>query len=296
MVRVVFFLHVRPSLCTFVLCIRLRVVIYDKLDLWEIAREFLSNVHLESQLSCSISSTHSRLYGTLSVARFCRIEHHDSALSWSRCAGWRVHPVLVCYTFFWIRFQPRTVRKCSRQFLDSNKEDSENIVIRIVDDWVVDVILLLDEDDFRSFWRALELGNVLLLSQLHVTILVNWSQCRALPPWWTVVHLRVSPFFFHLLVQFLQLWMDSCPPTSLTVLDNWGFRFWLDSLGVFAAWSDFWIQFFHPVVFEGNRWWRSRWHENFLENCFSRFHHNNFRDTISWDCIVKDDCITSCLI
>ena len=28
---------------------------------------------------------------------------------------------------------------------------------------------------------------------------------------------------------------------------------------------------------------------------FSRFHHNNFRDTISWECVVKDDCITSCL-
>ena len=31
--------------------------------------------------------------------------------------------------------------------------------------------VLLDEDDFRSFRRALESGNVLLLSQLHVTIL-----------------------------------------------------------------------------------------------------------------------------
>ena len=55
--------------------------------------------------------------------------------------------------------------------------------------------VLLDEDDFRSFWRALELGNVLLLSQLHVKILVLWSQCRA-PP--TLV--------------------DSCPPTGLPVL------------------------------------------------------------------------------
>ena len=28
----------------------------------------------------------------------------------------------------------------------------------------------LDEDDFRSFLQVLELGNVLLLSQLHVTV------------------------------------------------------------------------------------------------------------------------------
>ena len=32
--------------------------------------------------------------------------------------------------------------------------------------------VLLDEDDFRSFSQAPELGDVLLLSQLHVTILV----------------------------------------------------------------------------------------------------------------------------
>ena len=32
--------------------------------------------------------------------------------------------------------------------------------------------VLLDEDDFRYFSQALELGDVLLLSQLHVTVLV----------------------------------------------------------------------------------------------------------------------------
>ena len=30
--------------------------------------------------------------------------------------------------------------------------------------------------------------------------------------------------------------------------------------------------------------------------CFSSFHHNSFRDTISWECVVKDDCGQSCLI
>ena len=33
----------------------------------------------------------------------------------------RERPVLVSKTFFWIRCQPRIVRKCSRQFLDSDK-------------------------------------------------------------------------------------------------------------------------------------------------------------------------------
>ena len=27
-----------------------------------------------------------------------------------------------------------------------------------------------------------------------------------------------------------------------------------------------------------------------------RFHHNCFRDTLSWECIVEDDCVRSCLI
>ena len=29
---------------------------------------------------------------------------------------------------------------------------------------------------------------------------------------------------------------------------------------------------------------------------FFRFHHNRFRDTISWECIIEDDCVRSCLI
>ena len=29
---------------------------------------------------------------------------------------------------------------------------------------------------------------------------------------------------------------------------------------------------------------------------FFRFHHNCFRDTTSWECIVEDDCVRSCLI
>ena len=34
----------------------------------------------------------------------------------------------------------------------------------------------------------------------------------------------------------------------------------------------------------------------FLVYYYSRFHHNNFRNTISWECIVKDDCVRSCLM
>ena len=78
--------------------------------------------------------------------------------------------------------------------------------------------VLLDENDFRSFWQALELGDVLLLLQLRVKISVLWNQfCAPLsdPPirvsaylfgllqhvqvstrnsWWIRVHIRVSAY------------------------------------------------------------------------------------------------------
>ena len=43
--------------------------------------------NLESQLSCSISSAHSGLFGTLFVLRFCHVEHHDCVISLSRSSG-----------------------------------------------------------------------------------------------------------------------------------------------------------------------------------------------------------------
>ena len=69
--------------------------------------------------------------------------------------------------------------------------------------------VLLNEDEFRSFYKLLiELGNVLLLSQLHSTILVLWNQCLFPRAGWTVVHPRVSPFLFDLrprvCLQFVQ--------------------------------------------------------------------------------------------
>ena len=86
--------------------------------------------------------------------------------------------------------------------------------------------------------------------------------------WWILVHPLVYPF--------------------------WIIGFWLDSLGVFATSSDFWIQFFHPINFERNLWRMSRWHIYILVNDCSTLHHNNFRDTVSWECVMKDDNITSC--
>ena len=66
------------------------------------------------------------------------------------------------------------------------------------------------------------------------------------------------------------------------------FSFWLS--------SNFWTQFSFPAMFEGNLWRRPRWRIYLLVYDFSNFHPNNFRDTISWECFLKNDCVRSRLI
>ena len=51
------------------------------------------------------------------------------------------------------------------------------------------------------------------------------------------------------------------------------------------------IQSFFKEIFGGGR---SDAYTLF-ENDFSSFHPNNFRETISWECVVKNDCVRSCL-
>ena len=89
---------------------------------------------------------------------------------------------------------------------------------------------------------------------------------------------------------------SGCSLTSLSVLDNWVFDFGWILLTVFTTSSNFWIQFFHPSILKKKVFGRGRWHKDFLVFDFSSFHPNNFRDTISWECVVKDDCVRSCLM
>ena len=184
--------------------------------------------------------------------------------------------------------------------------------------------MLLNEDDFRFFTKLLNSEMFCFFSQLIVTILVLWNQCHApshlrVSPFlfdllqfvfastrnfvWILIHIRVSPFLLsawrprdQTKYLFSMSFVDSCPPTGLSVLDTWVFGFGLDSLGFFAASSDFWTQINHPIICVRNiRWW-SRWHIYFLVYDFFRFHNNYFRDTTSWEFFVKNDCDTSCLI
>ena len=77
---------------------------------------------------------------------------------------------------------------------------------------------------------------------------------------------------------------------------KWIFGFGLGLLGFFTSSSNFWTHFIHPNVIKRNHRKRLRWRIYCLLNDFSSFHHNNFRDATSWECVEKDDCVRSCLI
>ena len=64
----------------------------------------------------------------------------------------------------------------------------------------------------------------------------------------------------------------------------------------FWSLSVFWTQFSFPIMTQGDIWRKPRWHIYLLVYDFSSFHPNNFRNTISWKCIVKNDGVRSSLI
>ena len=81
----------------------------------------------------------------------------------------------------------------------------------------------------------------------------------------------------------------------------WIWSAWLGTYGLlsnFSLWlsSNFWTQFFHPVMFKVNLWRWTRRRIYLLVYDFSNFQTNNFRDTISCECFVKKDSVRSCLI
>ena len=49
-------------------------------------------------------------------------------------------------------------------------------------------------------------------------------------------------------------------------------------------------------MFQGDLWWRPRWHVYFFVSDLSSFHPNGFRNATSWKCFLKGDCIRSSLI
>ena len=164
-----------------------------------------------------------------------------------------------------------------------------------------------------------------------MTILELWNQCLNPPPEWTVAHPRVSPFLFDLRLpicrQFLQAltrnsgWIVIHPrvspvlveclvpsrPNKIHFLDLLGELLFTPRVSPFSiigllflvgfVWCPCCFQrLLNPILSSGYSWKKSLdmvhvTQKTFSFWCFSRFHRNNFRDTISWECIVKDDCV-----
>ena len=85
-----------------------------------------------------------------------------------------------------------------------------------------------------------------------------------------------------------------CSLTSLSVLDNWVFGFWLGLLEIFTTSSNFWTQFFHPLswkeIFGGGRGDAYTFSKKISPDPIT------IASGIHWECVVKDDCNRSCLI
>ena len=89
---------------------------------------------------------------------------------------------------------------------------------------------------------------------------------------------------------------DGCSLTGLTVLDNWvfgvGWICWESLLLPETSESNYFIQLSLKEIFGGSRGDICTFSQIISPDSIT----NNFRDTISWECVVKDDCVRSCLI
>ena len=199
--------------------------------------------------------------------------------------------------FFWIRFQTRTVRKYSRSFLDSNREDIENISLSVLFRttpislqcpiprsslsnccWMScrrysaasRLEVLLDEDDFSIFFTSSR------------TRKVSASFATACDNPGTLKSMAVS-----------SSWVDCCPPTGLPVL---GFLFLVGFVGCPCS-----FQLLLNPILSSNCLWRKSLEEAEVTHILSRIWFlqipsQKLSRYNKLECIAEDDCITFCLI
>ena len=176
---------------------------------------------------------------------------------------------------------------------------------------------LVGEGGSRSAWQAHEHDSCQLVSQQNVAIRVFWSRCHLLLTLgardFHHCKQRVSPFY-HVsqllheknVFRYLEngiLFFEGKQHVSPFYLD-----LGLDLVGLIG---NFWVveqllplvveQLLNPILSSGHVSRKSlgegtRWRKYFLVFNSSSFHPNNFRDTISWECFVKNDSVRSCLI
>ena len=88
---------------------------------------------------------------------------------------------------------------------------------------------------------------------------------------------------FDFLRTIRSFWADNGSPSSIMIW-IWVWWGWLGTFCLssnFSFWlsSNFWTQFLHLIMFQGNLWRRPRWHIYFFVFDLTSFHPNNFRDT-----------------
>ena len=209
--------------------------------------------------------------------------------------------------FFWIRCQSSIVRKCNKQFLDSQKEQWEHCTFGIIShnlnnstlpnariiafelfaEWVVDVILLQIGMKCFAMRMIFDLFHKLLISEMYCF----FHNCMW-QSWYSEINF-VLLFQIHqygslrtCLIFFNMCKCQHDPHTGLRVLDHWALCYgsirWVSWLIPTASESKSHIQLTLQESVGGGRG-----HIYLLVYDFF------FRDTISWECIVEDDCITS---
>ena len=86
-----------------------------------------------------------------------------------------------------------------------------------------------------------------------------------------VTHVTANNSFLHFIIMvWVWTWLSLMGTFRLST----NFTFWMS--------NNFRIQFFHPTMFQGDLWKKTKWRKHFLEYDFSSFH-SNF-----WQCFVKN--------
>ena len=213
---------------------------HDRLGLWENDREYCCNVHLESQLFCSIS-----FHALWAIwCSFCSSILPCRA-PWKRpfliyVVRGREHPVLVYWTFLWIRFQPRTTfgivsHNSNNSTLPNSRINAFELFLNGLQTLILLQVGLKCFSMRMTFDLLHELLNAEIFCFFHNGMWHSWySEVNFyFLELGGLVHPRVSPFLFDLGLRFrlclrvclqdqqgtgTQLWMDFGSTTGLPFL------------------------------------------------------------------------------
>ena len=169
---------------------------------------------------------------------------------------------------------------------------------------------LVYEGDSRSSSRVHEHDSYQLVLHQNVAIRVFWSRCQPRLTWALVIFITANNGSLRSIV-FHSFDFPWTVRSSLRANNGshgsimiwvWIWLAWLGTLwwsSNFSFWlsSNFWTQFFHPVMFQVKSLeeFEVTQKKTFSYMTSSSFHPNNFRNTKSWECFVTNESVRSCL-